>query len=156
MKQHQLKKNQVNKSKKRVGRGISAGGGKTTGRGTKGQRSRAGFNLPKKFEGGQTPLAMRLHKLKGFKSPKNDLVEISLDCISKHFKNGEMVTLEALQEKRIVNKEKQAKILNSGELKISIKIGNNVRASKSVLELISKTNNAVENKKDTSPSSKLK
>jgi large subunit ribosomal protein L15 len=56
------------KSAKRVGRGIAAGQGKTAGRGTKGQKSRTGFSRRPGFEGGQTPLAQRFPKLKGFKS----------------------------------------------------------------------------------------
>ena len=53
----------------RVGRGIAAGGGKTAGRGTKGQKARAGGSIPPWFEGGQTPLHMRIPKLRGFKNP---------------------------------------------------------------------------------------
>ncbi|HEV8054632.1 MAG: 50S ribosomal protein L15 [Chloroflexi bacterium] len=52
----------------RVGRGISAGKGKTAGRGTKGQKARAGGSIPPWFEGGQTPLHMRVPKLRGFKN----------------------------------------------------------------------------------------
>ncbi len=52
----------------RVGRGIAAGKGKTAGRGTKGQRSRAGSSIPPFFEGGQTPLSQRIPKLHGFKN----------------------------------------------------------------------------------------
>ena len=52
----------------RVGRGIAAGKGKTAGRGTKGQKARAGGSIPAWFEGGQTPLHMRIPKLRGFKN----------------------------------------------------------------------------------------
>jgi large subunit ribosomal protein L15 len=52
----------------RVGRGIAAGKGKTAGRGTKGQKARAGGSIPAHFEGGQTPLQMRVPKLHGFKN----------------------------------------------------------------------------------------
>ena len=55
-------------ARKRVGRGIAAGGGKTAGRGTKGQKARAGAAIPAWFEGGQTPLQMRIPKLHGFKN----------------------------------------------------------------------------------------
>ena len=58
------------KSKKRVGRGISAGQGKTAGRGTKGQSARSGGKRRPGFEGGQTPIMMRLPKLRGFKSKR--------------------------------------------------------------------------------------
>jgi len=53
----------------RVGRGIAAGGGKTAGRGTKGQKARAGASIPAWFEGGQTPLHQRIPKLRGFRNP---------------------------------------------------------------------------------------
>ena len=56
------------KKKTRVGRGIAAGKGKTAGRGTKGQRSRAGASIPAWFEGGQTPLHIRIPKLRGFRN----------------------------------------------------------------------------------------
>ncbi len=54
------------KPRTRVGRGIAAGKGKTAGRGTKGQKARAGGGIPAWFEGGQTPLHMRIPKLRGF------------------------------------------------------------------------------------------
>lgn len=67
-----MKYNQLNvsahKTSSRVGRGISAGGGKTAGRGTKGQKSRAGSGRKPGFEGGQNPLVQRLPKLRGFRS----------------------------------------------------------------------------------------
>jgi large subunit ribosomal protein L15 len=55
-------------ARKRVGRGIAAGGGKTAGRGTKGQKARAGASIPAWFEGGQTPLQQRIPKLHGFRN----------------------------------------------------------------------------------------
>lgn len=58
---------QKNRSSRRVGRGISAGQGKTAGRGTKGQKSRAGSGRKPGFEGGQNPLYKRIPKLRGFK-----------------------------------------------------------------------------------------
>jgi large subunit ribosomal protein L15 len=58
----------ANKDKKRIGRGISAGGGKTAGRGTKGQKSRTGKKIRATFMGGQGPLVQRIPKLRGFKS----------------------------------------------------------------------------------------
>ena len=60
----------ANRSGKRVGRGIAAGQGKTAGRGTKGQLSRTGSSKKPGFEGGQTPLMVRLPKLRGFTSHK--------------------------------------------------------------------------------------
>ncbi|HEY8801201.1 MAG TPA: 50S ribosomal protein L15, partial [Candidatus Limnocylindrales bacterium] len=58
-----------NTARTRVGRGIAAGKGKTAGRGTKGQKARAGGSIPPWFEGGQTPLHQRIPKLHGFRNP---------------------------------------------------------------------------------------
>ena len=67
MKLHDLKPAPGSRApKRRVGRGIAAGQGKTAGRGTKGQKARAGGNIPAWFEGGQTPLHQRIPKLRGF------------------------------------------------------------------------------------------
>jgi large subunit ribosomal protein L15 len=69
MKLHDLKPADGSRTKRtRVGRGIAAGKGKTAGRGTKGQKARAGGSIPAWFEGGQTPLHMRIPKLRGFKN----------------------------------------------------------------------------------------
>jgi large subunit ribosomal protein L15 len=57
------------RARTRVGRGIAAGKGKTAGRGTKGQKSRAGSGIPPWFEGGQTPIHVRVPKLRGFRNP---------------------------------------------------------------------------------------
>jgi len=139
MKLHELKKDLSTVNRKRVGRGISAGGGKTAGRGTKGQNSRAGHNIPRKFEGGQTPLAMRLHKLKGFKSLKADKIVITLDGISKNFKAGETVSSATLMEKGLLKKGQKAKVLNNGSLTVAIKLAEDVSTSKSVLDIINKS-----------------
>jgi large subunit ribosomal protein L15 len=67
------------KDRRRVGRGIAAGQGKTAGRGTKGQKARAGGSIPAWFEGGQTPLHQRIPKLRGFRNPfkvKYEIVNI--------------------------------------------------------------------------------
>jgi len=70
MKLHDLRPaDGARRPKTRVGRGIAAGKGKTAGRGTKGQKSRAGGSIPPWFEGGQTPLHMRIPKLRGFRNP---------------------------------------------------------------------------------------
>lgn len=76
---------QTTKSKRptRVGRGISAGGGKTAGRGTKGQSARTGGKVRPGFEGGQIPLAMRLPKLRGFKSKRPKKVEVYTSQLSE-------------------------------------------------------------------------
>ncbi len=107
-------------NKKRLGRGISAGQGKTAGRGTKGQKSRSGYNIPRKFEGGQMPFSMRMPKVKGFKSQSKDVAIISLDTISANFKSGDKVTIEKLIEKKLAKKGDSVKVLNNGKLTVSI------------------------------------
>ena len=70
MKLHDLRPAEgAKKSRKRIGRGISAGKGKTAGRGTKGQSSRAGGGVRPYFEGGQLPIVRRLPHKRGFKNP---------------------------------------------------------------------------------------
>lgn len=122
------------KVKKRIGRGLSAGQGKTAGRGTKGQKSRSGHNIPRKFEGGQTPLSMRLPKLPGFKSKHEKAIVISLDIISAIFKDGDVVTKEVLVANGVLKKYQIAKILNNGELTKKVTFGPDVRVSKSITE----------------------
>lgn len=78
------------KSPKRVGRGIAAGQGKTAGRGTKGQKARAGFSQRPGFEGGQTPLAQRFPKLRGFTShrtPAETVYTGQLDALGAKIDN---------------------------------------------------------------------
>ena len=73
----------------RVGRGIAAGKGKTAGRGTKGQKARAGGSIPPWFEGGQTPLHMRIPKLRGFKNRfKVDYEVVNIGAISALAERG--------------------------------------------------------------------
>ena len=120
------------KTKKRVGRGIAAGQGKTAGRGTKGQKSRSGYNLPKRFEGGQTPISMRLPKLPGFTSHKRKPIVVSLDQISANFKDGETVTAKLLVEKGLIREFETAKILNNGTLTKMVEFAKEVKVSKSV------------------------
>lgn len=134
-------------SKKRIGRGISAGQGKTSGRGTKGQKSRSGHNIPKRFEGGQTPISLRLPKLSGFKRKKNSNELITLDQISKNYKNGETVSIDTLIKKSIIKKGQIAKILNNGKLTVNVKLLD-VMASFSVKEQFKvKTNNSKQESK---------
>ena len=80
MRQHELTSNAPKPTSRRVGRGISAGQGKTAGRGTKGQKSRTGANsnIPRTFEGGATPLIQRLPKKKGFTSHRVRLVTVNV------------------------------------------------------------------------------
>jgi large subunit ribosomal protein L15 len=79
----------------RVGRGIAAGKGKTAGRGTKGQKARAGGSIPPWFEGGQTPLHRRIPKLRGFKNRFRVAYEIvNLGDIAQAIESGRLETVE--------------------------------------------------------------
>lgn len=89
---------------KRVGRGIGSGMGKTAGRGTKGQKSRAGAGRKIKtwFEGGQTPLFRKLAKQKGFTHHRADRVTLTTNYIDLNFKDGEIVSAKTLIEKKLL------------------------------------------------------
>jgi large subunit ribosomal protein L15 len=77
------------KRRNRVGRGIAAGQGKTAGRGTKGQKARAGGSIPPWFEGGQTPLHIRIPKLRGFRNRlKTDYEVVNLATIGRLVERG--------------------------------------------------------------------
>lgn len=146
------------KTGKRMGRGISAGQGKTAGRGTKGQKSRSGFNIPKRFEGGQTPLSMRLPKLKGFKSVQTKPAVISLDLISKFYKDGEVVSIQTLLDKKLIETNMRAKVLNNGKLMVKVSLGEGVMVSESVKsqfeKKVEKAEKAVEKKAEKKPAEK--
>jgi len=105
------------KSRKRVGRGKGSGLGKTSARGEKGQKSRRGYSAKRGFEGGQMPLHRRLPK-RGFTNIFAPITEeITLSLISKHYEDGEIVTLQSLREKKLVgSKIERIVILASGEL----------------------------------------
>jgi large subunit ribosomal protein L15 len=102
-------------SKKRCGRGIGSGLGKTCGRGHKGQKSRSGGKVSPGFEGGQMPLKKRLPKF-GFKSRKSfSSTEVRLGEIEKL--SGRQVDLECLRVANIVTKNiKKVKIILSGNI----------------------------------------
>ena len=86
-------------SKKRVGRGIAAGQGKTAGRGTKGQGARTGSSKRPGFEGGQNPLMQRLPKLRGFRSMRVSATNVYTDQLGGL---GAKVTNEVLAEKGLI------------------------------------------------------
>ncbi len=118
MKLHELKPNPgATRKKKRVGRGIGSGYGKTCGKGHKGQKSRSGDrNLPPGFEGGQTPLYMRIPK-RGFRHKKRvEYQVVNVRSLEKLFSDGEEVNPETLLEKGLCKKGDYIKILGDGEL----------------------------------------
>lgn len=114
MKVHDLKPAEGSRTRrKRKGRGIGGKGGKTAGRGTKGQRARNTVRVG--FEGGQLPLQQRMPKLRGFNNPfRVDYQAINLDTISESGLSE--VTPETLLEKGLVGKGALVKILGRGEL----------------------------------------
>lgn len=103
-----------NKRKQRVGRGEGSKG-KTAGRGTKGTKAR--YQVPAGFEGGQMPLHMRLPKLRGFKNPfRVEYQVVNLDKIEQLFPEGGDVTVEDLVSKGAVRAGKPVKVLGQGEI----------------------------------------
>ena len=113
--------------KKRLGRGIGSGKGKTSGRGVKGQKSRSGVAI-KSFEGGQMPLYRRLPK-RGFNPiNKNKIAKINLDQIQnfldkKRINPENQINLEILKKSKIINKSYlKYKILSNGTLTTKINI----------------------------------
>lgn len=115
MKYHELEV-AAKTSRKRVGRGISAGGGKTAGRGTKGQKARTGKKIKPGFEGGQTKLAMRLPKARGFThARKVNYIEVTLDQLVGL--GQEKITNSALKKAGVIAAESQAvKVLGGSQI----------------------------------------
>ena len=114
MKAHDLKPPAGStKNRKRVGRGIGGKGGKTAGRGTKGQKARG--TIPAAFEGGQMPLHMRLPKLKGFNNPfRVEYQALNLDSLETSGLDD--ISPEALYGKGLVGKKALGKVLGRGEI----------------------------------------
>ena len=121
---HDLKPNEgANRRRKRVGRGTGGKGGKTAGRGTKGQRARN--TVPMGFEGGQMPLYMRVPKKRGFNNPfRVEYQAINLDTLAEA--GLDEVSPEALHAKGLVRKNALVKILGRGEISTAM----NVKAHK--------------------------
>ena len=106
------------KGRKRVGRGHGSGYGGTSGRGMNGQKSRAGGGKRPGFEGGQTPLAMRLPKLPGFRNiNRKEYLPVNVGRLEKKFEAGDVVDKEALKAKGIIkHADALVKVLGDGEL----------------------------------------
>lgn len=115
LKLHHLSPAPGSKKKKiRVGRGEGGRRGKTAGRGTKGLKARG--KLRPGFEGGQTPLTMRLPKLKGFKSRKaDDTAVVNLASLTS-FEDGAEVTPESLRAKGLIRRKGRVKVLAEGSV----------------------------------------
>ena len=110
-------------AKTRVGRG-EASKGKTAGRGTKGTKAR--YQVPASFEGGQMPLHMRLPKLKGFKNPfRVEFQVVNLDKLGELFPEGGTVTIEDLVTKGAVRKNQPVKVLGTGDISVAVQVSAN-------------------------------
>ncbi len=148
MKLNELKDNEgAKKNRKRVGRGIGSGTGKTAGRGHKGQKSRSGVAI-KGFEGGQMPINRRLPK-RGFTNANRveyatvntGMLQKALDA--KRFSASDKITEDFLVEKGLARKNSNGiKLLNKGELtaKLTIEV---TKASKSAEEAVKKAGGSV-------------
>lgn len=129
-------------NKRRLGRGIGSGLGKTSGKGHKGQKARAGGFHKINFEGGQMPIQRRLPKT-GFSSRVGKTVdEVTLTEIAGL--NVEVIDLAALKNARLVNKSiLDVKVILSGELTTAVKI-KGLRVTKGALKLIESLGGSVE------------
>ena len=108
-----------NRKRKRVGRGIGGKGGKTAGRGTKGQKARNTVRVG--FEGGQLPLTQRVPKLKGFKNPfRVEYAVVNLDTLEAV--GGDEVTPETLRAAGLVHKHGLVKVLGRGEITRAVNV----------------------------------
>ncbi len=107
-------------AKTRVGRG-EASKGKTAGRGTKGTKAR--YQVPETFEGGQTPMHMRLPKLRGFKNRfKTTYQVVNLDQLSALFPQGGAVSVEDLVSAGAVRKGHPVKVLGNGDISVKVDV----------------------------------
>lgn len=135
MKIHDLKPPEGSKKPpRRVGRGIAGKGGKTAGRGSKGQRARN--TVKPGFEGGQTPLVRRTPKMKGFNNPfRVEYAVVNLDTLND-FKTGSEVSPETLRERGLVAKRGLVKVLARGEISASlvVKVHACSRAAREAIE----------------------
>ena len=148
MKLHDLAPSEGSKkNRKRVGRGISAGQGKTAGRGTKGQKSRAGSGGKLYRQGGNLPFFRRLPFMrgKGFTPPNRvEYNEINLDQLNEAFKADAEVTPETLEAARMLRDVRNpVVILGRGDLNIALKVRAH-RVSASAKAKIEKAGGSVE------------
>jgi large subunit ribosomal protein L15 len=108
------------KPKMRVGRG-EASKGKTAGRGTKGTKAR--YQVPERFEGGQMPLHMRLPKLKGFTNRfRVEYQVVNLEWLAAHYPAGGVVTVDDLVTNGAVRKGELVKVLGDGDIGVALQI----------------------------------
>jgi large subunit ribosomal protein L15 len=133
----------LNKDRKktRVGRGISAGQGKTAGRGTKGQGSRTGSSRKPGFEGGQNPLISRIPKLRGFKPFWDKPITVTTSVLNKF--DGLVDNFTLYQARILSAPDQKARVVVRGELtaKVQVKLQG---ASEKAIEMITKAGGSFE------------
>ncbi len=131
-------------AKGRVGRGIAAGQGKTGGRGTKGQKARTGYKIPKRIPGMMSASDYRLPKRKGFQSHRPIVLTVTFTQLEHHFQSGELVTPDVLVKKRVIKGYGQGgvKVLATGKLTKSLKF-EKMRFTKPAAEAIAKLGQTV-------------
>ena len=137
MKLHELSKNPGAKhERKRVGRGMGSGLGKTSGKGEKGQKARSGVSIPATFEGGQLPLYRRLPK-RGFSNYKFKIkyATINVEDLNR-FADGTVITPELLKDCGLVKKQLcGVKVLGNGNLEKKLTIKANRFSSSAVTKI---------------------
>jgi large subunit ribosomal protein L15 len=107
-------------AKTRVGRGAGSKG-KTAGRGTKGTKAR--YQVPERFEGGQMPLHMRLPKLRGFTNPfRVEYQVVNLDRLAALYPDGGDVTVDDLVAKGAVRDGRPVKVLGTGDIDVKVNV----------------------------------
>jgi large subunit ribosomal protein L15 len=107
--------------KVRVGRGEGGKRGKTAGRGTKGTKAR--YQVPTAFEGGQMPLHMRIPKLKGFTNPfRTEYQVVNLDKVAELFPQGGAIGVDELVAAGAVRKNSLVKVLGTGDISVAVQI----------------------------------
>ena len=131
----------ANKDKKRVGRGISAGGGKTAGRGTKGQGARTGKKLRSMFQGGQNGIVTAIPKARGFKSLRTPAQVVYLDRLNDL--KGSVDNFKLYEAGLIATPFHTVKVITRGELKAKLSLKTQ-GASKSAVEAIKKAGGTFE------------
>lgn len=139
MKYHELQVD-ANKNKKRVGRGIAAGQGKTAGRGTKGQGARTGKKLSPVFQGGSGALVRRTPKVRGFKSLRTPAQIVYLDHLNA-FKGKTADNFTLFKEGYVSTPFHTVKVIARGELTVPVTL-NVQAASASVQEAVKKAGGA--------------
>src|SRR2546430_14422615 len=124
MRQHTMKPPRgARKTLRRLGRGIGSGRGKTAGKGTKGQLARSGRGITGWFEGGQTPIHMRIPKMRGFKNTRFRVsyVGVNVGRLGDYAVDGK-VTPATLAAKGLVRPDARVKVLADGEVKAGYEV----------------------------------